>query len=140
MMVSVRTTSISAERLWDVETPLPAPVQIQLNVTVHKLEPAGQGKAKGSFVVSATYNPAVAQITIRGVVLIQGSEKEVKEAVQRSSSGKPPEAVVQAVFSSAMADAVVASRSIGVPPPLPAPVISRQQRGQQASGSLEYAI
>lgn len=138
LKISVRTTHISAERLWDVDAPLPAPVQIHLSVTVHKLEPAGVGKAKAGFIVAASYNPPIAQISVKGVVLVQGKENEIKEAIKSSSSGKPPNQVVQAVFTSAIADAVVVSRSIGVPPPVPAPAPPKQPQGTQ--GSMEYTV
>lgn len=122
---NVFLTQISGERLWELNQPFPPQVQIAVNVNVLKIE-AKDGKIEAPFVFTVNYNPSVAQIMLKGKSEIMGEKKELDAIVDNYKNKKPPLQIVQAVSSSSMAEAIIISKVIGVPPPLP-PLSAPQQ-------------
>ncbi len=117
--ISIQIISISAERLSET---LPPQIQFQVNLSV----PSGQPFTREHRVIipfTFTINsiPPVVQYSIKGrAVLVphkgRGEEKSLKEIVDKK---KIPQQVVQAIFINVIAEVIVLSRSLGVPPPIP---------------------
>jgi len=118
--VLVFVTNISGERLWDVERELPQQLQIAVNINMLGIEEQSDGSLNAPFVFTVNFTPAIAQISIRGRAKIQGERDELQKILQEHRGQKtPPAQVVQAVSSTAIAEAILISKTIGIPPPLP---------------------
>ncbi|RLG47143.1 MAG: hypothetical protein DRO06_03295 [Thermoproteota archaeon] len=136
MRVIVRNTRLEAERLGDPDQPIPSGLSISVTVNVQALRMERPGRARGNFVFDSSYTPPVARVLVRGYVLLEGDEEEVRRAVEQAERGRPPAPVLHAVVSSTMADAILLCRSIGVPPPIP-PVGPRKRPDREA---MEYTL
>ena len=118
--VSVFVTNLSGERLWDVERELPAQVQIAVNINMLGIEEQSDGSLNAPFVFTVNFTPSIAQISIKGRAKIQGDKDEMQKILQEHKEQKgPPAQVVQAVSSTLIAEAILISKTIGIPPPLP---------------------
>ncbi len=134
MRVTVQITNISGERYWAPDTQLPAQVQIAVNINIVGLDQRNESTAEAPFVFTVGYTPAIAQLSIKGKAHIVGDKTEVIQIVDDNKKNKPPPAtVIQAVSSIAMADAIIISKSLGIPPPLPPIGIPAEQTGPQPS-------
>ena len=125
LTVSVRFTSISAERL---VTSLPPRIQFSINLTVPASEPfRKENQYILPFVFSIASTPPVVQFTFKGqAVVVSGDEKEITELEKGVRSKKLPMPVMQAILTNSIAEAIVLARSLGVPPPLPMPLQPQQ--------------
>lgn len=118
--INVFITSIVAERLWDVDRTIPSQIHISINVNVMGFERRTDKIIEAPFIFNVSFVPAIAQITVKGRSRIVGSDLELKSILRGESEGKsPPAFLVQAVSNAAMAEAIIASKAIGVPPPVP---------------------
>ena len=120
LKVSVFVTNLSGERLWDVERELPSQIQIAVNINMLGMEERTDGSLQAPFVFTVNFTPAIAQISIRGRASVRGEKDEVQKVLQEHKQQKsPPVQIVQAVSSTAIAEAILISKTIGIPPPLP---------------------
>jgi len=120
LRVTIQVTNISGERYWAPDNPLPSQVQIAVNINIVGLDQKNDSTAEAPFVFTVSYTPSIAQLSIKGKAQIAGDRAEVGQIIDDSKRNKPPPAtVIQAVSSIAMADAIIISRSLGIPPPLP---------------------
>src|SRR5207249_11889304 len=104
---------MTGERFWSHETPLPAQVQIAVNINIVGLEQKNESTAEAPFVFTVSYIPSIAQLSIKGKAQIAGDRAEVSQMIDESKRNRPPPAtVIQAVSSIAMADAIIISRSL----------------------------
>jgi len=118
--VSVFVTNLSGERLWDLERELPSQIQIAVNINMLGIEEQTDGSLQAPFVFTVNYTPAIAQISIRGRAKIQGEKDDMQKILEEHKEKKtPPPQIVQAVSSTAIAEAILISKTIGIPPPLP---------------------
>jgi hypothetical protein len=118
--VNVFITNMSAERLWEVEKDLPSQIQIAVNINVLGIEEQSDGSLRSPFVFTVNFTPAVAQISIKGRARIQGEKAEMQKIIQEQKEKKvPPAQIIQAISSTAIAEAILISKTIGIPPPLP---------------------
>jgi len=118
--VNIFVTNLSGERLWDVEKDLPSQIQIAVNINVLGIEEQSDGSLNSPFVFTVNFTPAIAQISIRGRARIHGEKDEVQKILQEQKEKKgPPAQIVQAISSTAIAEAILISKTIGIPPPLP---------------------
>jgi hypothetical protein len=118
--VRVYITHVSGDRLWGVENPLPAQVQMAININLLGFERKSPGMVEAPFVFTVSFTPSVAQISIKGTAQTTGDEVELNRIMDDFRSQKPPPTiVVQAVSSMAIAEAIVVAKIIGVPPPVP---------------------
>ena len=118
---------ISGERLFPYGSEIPSPVKIAVNVNLLSAELKGESNAEIPFVFVVNYIPSVAQITIKGHVIVSGSDKEINEIIKAQKEKKPPpRSIMQSVLTTGTAEAVIISRSIGVPPPVATPAIPSQ--------------
>jgi hypothetical protein len=120
LRVTVQVTNITGERYWAPETQLPAQVQIAVNINIVGVDQKNESTAEAPFVFTVSYNPSIAQLSIKGKAQITGDRAEVIQIVDENKKNKPPPVtVIQAVSNIAMADAIIISKSLGIPPPLP---------------------
>ena len=76
--VNVFIYDISAERLWDIEKPIP-PVKVSTNLNVIGINERLKGILEAPFVFTINYMPAVAQISVKGRAHIKGTKDELKK-------------------------------------------------------------
>ena len=120
MRVTVQVTNITGERYWAPDAQLPAQVQIAVNINIVGLDQRSDSSAEAPFVFTVGYTPSIAQLSIKGKAQVSGERNEIIQILEENKKNKPPPAtVIQAVSSIAMADAIVISKSLGIPPPLP---------------------
>jgi hypothetical protein len=118
--VNVFVTNMTGERLWEVEKDLPAQIQIAVNINVLGIEEQSDGSLRSPFVFTVNFTPAIAQISIKGRARIQGEKDEMQKILQEQKEKKtPPAQILQAISSTAIAEAILISKTIGIPPPLP---------------------
>ncbi|MEM4246570.1 MAG: hypothetical protein QW390_04675 [Candidatus Bathyarchaeia archaeon] len=139
MKINVFVTQISSERLWGLETPFPPQVQISLNVNILGLERKGESLLDAPFIFSVNFTPSIAQISIKGNGHLAGEKVEIDNVFAEYDKNKtPPPQLVQAISSMAMADSILVSKILGVPPPLPP--ISPPPSQQKAEFKPKYTM
>jgi hypothetical protein len=128
---------MSAERFWEIDRPMPAQVQIGVNINMLDIDQRSDGSLDAPFLFTVSFTPAIAQISIKGKAKISGDVEETNKILEEHKAKKsPPVQLVQAVSNAAMADAILISRSLNVPPPLPP--IPQPQTSQQTKPDSRY--
>jgi hypothetical protein len=128
---------MSADRLWEIDRPMPPQVQIGVNINMLDIDQKPDGSLDAPFVFTVSFTPAIAQISIKGKAKISGDPEDTKKILEEHKAKKtPPVQLVQAVSNAAMADAILISRSLNVPPPLPP--IPQAQMTQQGKPDTRY--
>ncbi len=116
--LSVHLTSINAERLSET---LPPQVQFQINLQVPSAPPFRRDETliiPFSFTIASL--PPVVQISLKGQAILMPRDKDGRKLRDEIVSKKRiPQPVVQAIFNNVIADVIIISRSLGVPPPVP---------------------
>ena len=121
--VNVFISNISAERLWDIEKPIPS-VKVSTNLNVVGISKKPKGMLEVPFVFTINYMPAVAQISVKGRAHIKGTKDELKKIHTAYTEKKPPPPiVVQSISNIAFLESVIISRTLRIPPPIPLPRI-----------------
>ncbi len=134
LRVTVQVTNMSGERYWSHDTQLPAQVQIAVNINIVGLDQKNESTAEAPFVFTVAYTPSIAQISVKGKAQVNGDKPEISQMVDEHKKNKPPPtSVIQAVSSIAMAEAILLSKSLGIPPPLP-PIGVPAEQGQAQAG------
>jgi len=119
--VQINISYISGERFWDIGRPTPPRVHISTNVNIIGVEPKDE-KLAVPFVVTISYRPSIAQISLKGQALLAGAESELKtirESYEKKK--KPPAPLVHQITSQSLVEATVLSRTLNLPPPIPLP-------------------
>lgn len=120
MKLKIFITHLSGERLFPKPGEFPAEGKITVNANILGLEEKSRNRVEIPFVYVVNYTPSIAQITVKGVVTVEGDEKEIQKLIEEKNRRKTPDRrIIAAVINAATAEAVLISRSIGVPPPLP---------------------
>jgi hypothetical protein len=135
--INVFITNISGERLWDVDKPLPSQAQISVNINLVDFSLKSERTVEAPFVFTVSYMPSVAQISIKGKAHATGEKDEISRLVEEHAQKKPPIAVIQAISGAAIAEAILMSKTLGVPPPLP-PLPTPQGQEVQKPPSTRY--
>jgi hypothetical protein len=121
--VNVAIASISAERFWDVRKPTP-PIKIGTNINLVSVEKNTDGSLEVPFVLAINYNPAIAQISLKGTAYLTGDKKEIDKVVKDYEEKKPPAPVIlQSISNVVFIESVLISRTLSIPPPIPLPQI-----------------
>lgn len=135
--VNIFVTSVSGERFWEVDRPLPQQVQIGININMIDIDQRSDGTLDAPFVFTVGFTPGIAQINIKGKAKISGDSADTTKILEEHKAKKtPPVQLVQAVSNAAMADAILISRSLNVPPPLPP--IPQPQQAQPSKPDSRY--
>ena len=137
--VTIFVTSMSAERFWEIDRPMPPQVQIGVNINMLDIDQRPDGTLDAPFLFTISFTPSIAQISIKGKARISGESEDTKKIVEDHKAQKPPPVqLVQAVSNAAIADAILISRSLNIPPPLP-PIPQPQVAPPQPSkGDTRY--
>lgn len=131
-IVGFTFTKMVAERKTDVREK----VNISNNITVTNVEmsdlslgPQKQDGLKISFLFVSSFEPAVGSIELHGNLLYIGDAKELKEIAKNWSKDKklPTEVmkhVLNAMMNKCNIQALILSRDVALPPPVPLPHVS----------------
>jgi hypothetical protein len=121
--VSVFIHQFTAERFWDIEKPIP-PVQIATNLNLVGVEKKRDDLLEVPFVFTINYNPAVAQISVKGRAHVTGESDELTKILNAYGEKKPPPPViVQSISNVAFLECIIITRTLNIPPPVPLPQI-----------------
>lgn len=121
--VGVFIHHLSAERFWDIDKPIP-PVQIATNLNLVGVEKKNDDLLEVPFVFTISYNPAVAQISVKGRAHVTGEREELKQIHTGYTEKKPPpQVIVQSISNVAFIESIVIARTLSIPPPVPLPQI-----------------
>jgi hypothetical protein len=137
--VNVSITNISAERFLDIRKPLP-PTQINTNLNLVGMEKLTDS-LEVPFVLTISYNPSVAQLSLRGKAYVAGEREEIEKVYREYEEKKPPPpVVVQSISNVVFVESVVIARSLNIPPPIPLPQIPEaKQAGSEKPSKMEYS-
>ena len=133
--VGVYVNQLSAERLWDIEKPIP-PVQIATNLNLIAVEKKRDDLLEVPFLFTINYSPAVAQISVKGKAHVTGEKEELAQIHKAYSEKKPPPPIiVQSISNIAFIESIMITRTLNIPPPVPLPQIppTGQQEGKKPS-------
>jgi len=140
LQVNVFVTNLSAERFWEMDRPLPQQVQIGVNINMLDIDQRPDGTLDAPFVFTVSFSPSIAQISIKGKAKISGTSEDTKKILDDHKAQKaPPAQLVQAVSNAAIADAILISRSLNIPPPLP-PLPQQQASPQPTKTDTRYTV
>ncbi len=123
LRVNVVINSISAERFWDMRKPIP-PTQINTNINVVGMEKKQDESLEVPFVLSITFNPSIAQMSLKGNAFVSGEKTEVEKVLKDYDQKKPPaQIIIQSISNVVFVESVLISRILNIPPPIPLPQI-----------------
>jgi len=136
--VGVFIHQLSAERFWDIDKPIQQ-VQIATNLNLVGFEKKGDDSLEVPFVFTINYNPAVAQISIKGRARVTGEKEELKQIYNAYNEKKPPLPIVmQSISNVAFIESIVITRTLNIPPPVPLPQIPPAPTEGKKPGEPSY--
>src|SRR5467141_2887278 len=116
LRVTVQVTNLTGERFWGQNSQLPPQVQIAVNINIVGLEMKNESTADAPFVFTVNYSPSIAQLSVKGRAQVIGEEGEISKMIVEHKQNKPPPvAIIQVVSGIAMAEAILLSKSLGIP-------------------------
>ena len=123
--ISIFVNYVQCEKFWAIDQPIPGQLQVTTNLNITGVDQKENDVLYAPFIFNINYNPAVAQITIRGYAHIQGEKEEIGEIVKGYKERKPPPPVlVQSISNTAVIEALILTRTVNIPPPLPLPTVA----------------
>jgi len=133
--VNVGIKNISAERFWDIKKPIP-PIQIGTNINIVGMDKKDDETVEVPFVLTINYNPAIAQISLKGSAYISGDKEEIEKVIKEHKEKRPPPPlVVQSISNVVFIESVLISRTLNIPPPIPLPQIPQTKtQGSKPKG------
>jgi hypothetical protein len=133
--VNVSISNVSAERYWDNRKPAPN-IQIATNINVVNIEKKAEDSLEVPFVLTISYNPSLAQMSIKGSAFVQGEKAELEKIVNDYQQKKPPaQIILQSISNVVFTESIIISRMLGIPPPIPLPVIPEPGKAKEAKPS-----
>jgi len=137
--VNVFVTNVSAERFWDTQKPMP-PTKINTNLSLVAMEKKKEDFLEVPFVITISYNPSIAQISLKGRASVRGDKSEISKIYEDYKGKKPPPpAVVQSISNVVFVESVLISRTLNIPPPIPLPKIPAKKPLEKKSTKLDYS-
>jgi len=137
--VNVSVSNVSAERFLDSRKPLPH-IQINTNLSLTGMEKRPDDSLEVPFVMTVSYNPSVAQISLKGRAYVVGDKVEIDNVYKDYEEKKPPPPViVQSVSNVAFTESVIISRTLNVPPPIPLPQIQQAMPTDKKNSTIDYS-
>lgn len=137
--VNVSVTNVSADRYLDMRKPMP-PIQINTNLNLVGVEKKADDSLEVPFVLTISYNPSVAQISLKGRAYVMGDKGEIDKVCKEYEEKKPPPPViVQSISNVAFTESVVISRTLNVPPPIPLPQIPEGKQAGKKPTEMDYS-
>ncbi len=121
--VNVSIANISADRYWDNRKPAPN-IQISTNINVVNIEKKADESLEVPFVLTITYNPSIAQMSLKGSAYVQGDRNELDLILREYEQKKPPaQIILQSISNVVFTESILVSRILNIPPPIPLPMI-----------------
>ena len=137
--VNVAIANISAERFWDIKKPIP-PIQIATNINMVSMEKKTDETVEVPFVLTINYNPAIAQISLKGTAYVNGEKGEIDQMVKEYEAKKPPPQIVaQSISNVVFIESVLISRTLNIPPPIPLPQITEGKPPMAKPAERDYS-
>lgn len=138
--VNVSISNVSAERFWDIKKPIP-PIQINTNLNLTGMEKKQDDSLEVPFVLTISYNPSIAQISLKGRAYVAGDKDEILKVYKEYEEKKPPPPIViQSISNIVFIESVVISRTLNIPPPIPLPQIPPAQTSpSKKSSNMDYS-
>lgn len=137
--VNVFISNVSAERFMDIRKPLP-PVQISTNLNLVGIEKGSDDSLEVPFVLTISYNPSIAQISLKGKAYVAGDKSELENITKEYDEKKPPPPViVQSISNVAFVESIIISRTLSVPPPIPLPQMPETKQTVKKSSEKDYS-
>ena len=131
--VRVFVKNISAENFWEIGKPIP-PVQIATNLNVVGINKKGENLLEVPFVFTINYTPAVAQISLKGISNVLGSDDELEKILKSHKEKQPPPPIIlQSISNVVFLETVILCRSLNIPPPNPLPKIPTETQKKKRS-------
>jgi hypothetical protein len=125
--VNVSITNISAERFWDIRKPAPN-IQISTNINIVNIDKKADESLEVPFVLTINYNPAIAQMSLKGSAYVQGDKAEIDKILKDYEQKKPPTPIIlQSISNVVFIESVLISRTLNIPPPIPLPMIQENK-------------
>lgn len=91
------------------------------------------------FILTISYNPSVAQISLKGTAYVVGEKVEIEKAYKDYEQKKPPPPIiVQSVSDVAFIESVLISRTLNVPPSIPLPQIPENKPVDKKPSDRDY--
>lgn len=139
LRVNVVISNISAERFLDFRKPFPQ-VHINTNLNLTGMEKKLDESLDVPFVLTISYNPSVAQISLKGTAYVVGDKGETERVYKEYEEKKPPPPIiVQSVSNVAFIESVLISRTLNIPPPIPLPQIGETKPGEKKPSDRDYS-
>lgn len=126
MQIKILIMSVNGERLWPIDKPFPASLQIDTNLNVMNFKSVGENLAQAEFIFSVNYRPPVAQLRIKGLINVSGPKSELEKLIKQQDKSKPSPLILQSILNMVIVEAVILSRTLNIPPPIPLPSIVRK--------------
>jgi hypothetical protein len=137
--VNVAIASISADRFWDIRKPSP-PIQISTNINMVAVDKKADGSLEVPFVFTISYNPSIAQISLKGNAYVSGDKGEIDKVLKDYEEKKPPPPlVVQSISNVVFIESVLISRTLNIPPPIPLPQIPEAKAPSAKPEGRDYS-
>jgi hypothetical protein len=122
LQVNVSLLKMSAERF--LSDALPELIHINVNVNILEAESKTENQLEIPFIFTVNYNPSIANINIQGKAIVLGEKNEVKKAYAECERNKAlPPAIAQAISNIVFVEALLISKALNIPPPLPLPQV-----------------
>ena len=130
-VISFSFTKINTERI----KPIKGKLNISNNVSIKDVKSfdlkLGKSKEKAlrfDFKFEAVYNPKIGNIELLGEIVYLGKEEKIKETEKLWKKDKKiPKDIVEEIMSNILSkcniEAILMSREIGLPPPIPLPKV-----------------
>jgi len=139
LRVNVAISSISAERFWDLEKPIP-PIQIATNINIVNMQRRTDVLVEVPFALTIVYNPSIAQISLKGTAQTKGEKTEIDNIIKDYEEKKPPpQIVVQSISNLVFLESILISRTLNIPPPIPLPQIGEPPKQGNKPADRDYS-
>jgi hypothetical protein len=137
--VNVSISNVSADRFWDNRKPIP-PIQINTNLNLIGVEKKTEDTLEVPFVLTISYNPSIAQISLKGKAYVVGDKNEIEKVHKEYEEKKPPPPIiVQSISNVAFIESVLISRTLNIPPPIPLPQIPEVKPPSKKPSEMDYS-
>ena len=138
--VNVSVTNISADRFWDIRKPIPQ-IQINTNLNLVGMEKKTEDTLEVPFILTINYNPSIAQLSLKGKAYVASDNKDELEKIYKDYEEKkpPPPVIVQSISNTVFIEAVVISKALNIPPPIPLPQISGTKPPGEKPAKVDYS-
>lgn len=138
--VNVSIANISADRFWDNRKPAPN-IQISTNINVISIDRKADESLEVPFVLTITYNPSIAQMSLKGSAYVQGDKSELELILRDYDQKKPPaQIILQSISNVVFTESILVSRILNIPPPVPLPMIPEAGKvPSQKPASRDYS-